>query len=548
MKKATISLATAIVTTMTMHAGYGKAPAHLDYDSLNLQAAAEYNEAIRPGHEGRNPYWNEFAVKFTYAPAFGLTPVKGAVSYRYTIEPDTMATETITGDELRIVSDRFEPISFLADRPDVPLTPVWHLIPASHVILTVEAIDRKGRSAGIAGTRKFLRDFGFRGPYRNPVRPYREAAVKGMMFIHNMAEVQSWLTSELPDLSYTYYAYANKIISAVIRNEVLVASHVPDKRDEALRIAEAAAGFLISQSQPPTAALAYFPPTYYSGTMAGAMDENHNATMTMDANYAVQAFLDLYDATGKREYYDRAINITRTYSRLQRRDGSFPIKVSYLTGQPVSETGAMLHSICMVAERFRRQYGETEFIPMQRKAEEWMHDVAIARFDMNAQFEDVSVLGLRPYENLTNYVAANYARYLMDKEHPTEADIQDARELLILSEDQFTHWECLPNERGYHKYNTPCVMEQYKFREPVDNSASNVSGAFLAYYRTTGDTLAYAKAKALVDNMTIQQNPQTGFLPTYWEYRNERVNELNMWANCAYTTIERLLEFDAMQP
>ena len=48
--------------------------------------------------------------------------------------------------------------------------------------------------------------------------------------------------------------------------------------------------------------------------------------------------------------------------------------------------------------------------------------------------------------------------------------------------------------------------------------------------------------------MTIQQNPQSGFLPTYWEFRSGRIDELSMWANCAYTTIERLLEFDAMQP
>lgn len=61
------------------------------------------------------------------APAFGLTPVKGATSYRYTIAPDTLATETITGDQLRIVSDHFEPISFLADRPDAPLTPAQNV-------------------------------------------------------------------------------------------------------------------------------------------------------------------------------------------------------------------------------------------------------------------------------------------------------------------------------------------------------------------------------------------------------------------------------------
>lgn len=546
MKKVLITTALCMAAVGAAYARFEKAPAAIDYARIDSVAAVEYGRPIRPGYEGRNPFWNEFAIKFTYAPAFGFEPVKGAAAYRYTVVMDTVAREPDPGENLRIVSNSFEPLSFTADRPDCPLTPIWSRIPASYVTLTVEAMDKKGNVMQTAGTRSFLRDFGFRGPYHDAVRSYREAAIKGMLFIHNLAEVQSWLTSDVPDMNYPFYAYANKIISAIIRNECRVAEYVAAKRDEALRIAGSAARFLIEQSQPDTAALAYFPPTYYSGTMAGAMDENQDATMTMDANYAVQAFLDLYDATGSREYYDRALGITRTYANLQRPDGSFPIKVSYQTGKPVSETGAMLHSICMTADRFRRQYGVTEFLDMQRRAEEWMSDVAIASFDMNAQFEDVSVFGLKPYENLTNYVAANYVRYLMGKENPTDADIRDARELMQLCEDQFTHWDCLPNERGYHRYNTPCVMEQYKFREPVDNSAANVSGGFLAYYKVTGDTLAFAKAKALIDNMTIQQNQQTGFLPTYWEYRNVRVNEMLMWANCAYTTIERLLEFDAM--
>ncbi len=533
----------AIVAIGSNAATYTTAPDTLDYKELNTRAAAEYLQPIRPGYEERNPFWNEFSIKFTYAPAFDFQPVDNAATYRYTIICDTAGREPAPGERPLLASPRFKPVTFTASTPRASLQPVWDSIPPARVILTVEALDGNGNVLAEVAKRKFLRDFGFNGPYNSPVRPYREAALKGMLFMHKLPQVQSWLTSPVPDMTYPYYAYANKIISAIVRNEVLVSRYMPSERDEALTIARNAADFLIKNSQPDTAPLPAFPPTYYTETMAGSLSE----TMTMDANYATQAFLDLFDATADSTYYNQALKITRTYLKLQRPDGSFPIKISYITGEPLSDTGAMLHSICMVADRMQSQYGTTEFEDMKQRAERWMHDVAIRSFDMTAQFEDVSVMGLKPYENLTNYVAANYARYLMAKDHPTPADIEDARDLMRLCEDQFTHWNYLPNVYGYRRYNTPCVMEQYRFREPVDNSASNVSGGFLALYKVCGDPLDYAKAKALIDNMTIQQNQQTGYLPTYWEYRNQRVNEMDMWANCALTTIERLLEFDAMQ-
>lgn len=538
--KTSLALLAAVVvsTSATLAVNHDKAPATLDYETLNRQACEEYSVPLRPGYEEVNPYWNEFSTKFIYAPAFDFAPVEGAVSYRYAIGPDTVPGKSID----------FAPLTFTAGSPGLSLSPVWSHVPVTKVLLTVEGLDGKGRVVGVAGQRVFRRDFAYSGPYNGPARSYREAALKGMLFIHNLPQVKAWLTKSEPDMTYTYYAYANKIVSAIIRNECLVAANVPSQRDDALAIARAAARFLMDNSQPATAPLAYFPPTYYKGQMAGVADAGETATMTMDANYTVQALLDLYDATVDSVYYRRALDITRTYVRLQRSDGSWPIKVSYDTGEPVSETGAMLHSICMVADRMARQYGVTEFVPMLDKAERWMHDVALRTFDLNAQFEDVSVLGLKPYENLTNYVAANYARYLLDKAEPTAADIADARQLIQLSEDQFVHWDCLPDSDGLRHYNTPCVVEQYKFRVPVDNSAANVSGALLRYYKVTGDTLAYAKAKALVDNMTIQQHAQSGYLPTYWDYRNARADELSMWTNCAYTVIERLLEFAAMQP
>ena len=56
------------------------------WSELNAKAADEYLEPIRPGYEGRNPYWNIFAKKFTYAPAFDFKEVEGAESYRFVVK------------------------------------------------------------------------------------------------------------------------------------------------------------------------------------------------------------------------------------------------------------------------------------------------------------------------------------------------------------------------------------------------------------------------------------------------------------------------------
>ena len=54
-------------------------------ERLHRAAMREYLNPIRPGYEGRNPFWNAFATKFIYAPAFGFEPVENAVKYRFTV-------------------------------------------------------------------------------------------------------------------------------------------------------------------------------------------------------------------------------------------------------------------------------------------------------------------------------------------------------------------------------------------------------------------------------------------------------------------------------
>ena len=343
MKLLTITL----LTTCTLLCGCcgsdcGTADASLDYAAINAQAAEQYLRPIRPGYEGRNPFWNGFAKKFIYAPAFDFDEVAGAANYRFTVVP--------LGEETQASW------SFTADSPKAALTPVWGEIPVGRVRLTVEGLDASGKALGKAGEREFLRDYPFTGPYTPAVRDYRQAALMGLLYIHRMPEIQYWAEHTEPDMNYRHNTYPCKIIGATIRAEALLARLLPAHKEQATRIARNAAQFLIDQSRPAGDPLAFFPPTYYKDLIASKRAENQNKTMTMEAASAGHAFLDLYDLTGDKAYYDRALGIADTYVRLQREDGSLPIKVDFVTGEPVNDACAMLHPLLRYFQRLKAQH------------------------------------------------------------------------------------------------------------------------------------------------------------------------------------------------
>ncbi|MBQ8060332.1 MAG: hypothetical protein IJ205_00100 [Bacteroidales bacterium] len=499
-----------------------------NWSKLNSKAADEYLEPIRPGYEGRNPYWNIYAKKFTYAPAFDFKEVEGADSYRFVV------TDANGKD-----------FSFNAKSPHDPLSPVWNDIPVGDTRLCVLAVNKDGQVLDTAGTRKFFRDFPFQGPYHEATLPYRESAIKAAYFIHKMPSVQYWLDHTEPDMSYNLNTYATKIIGATVINECIVAKEIPSLREEALTMARNAAEFLIAQSRPEEDPLAFIPPTYYQELVSSGREENKDKTMTMEACRAVDVFLTIYDETKDERYFKQAIGIMNSLQKLQRPDGSLPIKVDFITGEPVNDVGAMLGPFVSVIQRLEKDYGINDYDKMRTAAEDWMRKVAVSTFNMTGQFEDVSVLGLHMYENLTNCTAAPYARYLLGKDVVSPEDLADAIDLIRLSEDQFVYWDFLPNKNGIKPFCAPCVFEQYKYEMAVDNSSCNVANAYLSLYEETGDRLAYAKGKALIDNLTIVQDQITGRIPTLLAFRG-KMKEYNtfFWINCCVASIQTLLRMD----
>ena len=515
---------------ITVLAGCGEVTSEKNWKKLNAQAAKEYLEPIRPGYEGRNPYWNVFAKKFIYAPAFDFKEIAGADRYRFLIKG----------------KDGFD-CSFEAKSPHAPLTTVWNDVPVGDTELYVLALGKDGEVIDTAGTKKFFRDFPFSGPYHGATIPYRESAMKAAVFIHKMPSVQYWLDHTEPDMSYNLNTYATKIIGATIINECIVAHEIPSRREEALKIARNAAEFLIAQSRPEGDPLAFVPPTYYQELVSSGREENKDKTMTMEGCRAVNVFLTLYDETKEERYLNQAKGIMNTMQRLQRPDGSLPIKVDFLTGEPVNDVGAMLGPLVTVIQRLEKDYGINDYDNMRIPAEDWMRNVAVSTFNLTGQFEDVSVLGLNMYENLTNCTAAPYAQYLLDKDTVSPEDLADAVDLIRLSEDQFVHWDFLPNKDGIKPFCAPCVFEQYKYEMAVDNSSCNVANAYLSLYEKTGDRLAFEKGKALIDNLTVVQNQITGRIPTLLEFRG-RQQEPNtfFWINCCVASIQTLLRMDKL--
>ena len=58
----------------------------LNYEELNAQALEEYLQPVHPGIRGEVPFWNKYATKYIYAPAFDFDDVENAVGYTYTAE------------------------------------------------------------------------------------------------------------------------------------------------------------------------------------------------------------------------------------------------------------------------------------------------------------------------------------------------------------------------------------------------------------------------------------------------------------------------------
>jgi len=506
-------------------------------ESKVLQEIAlnESKTPVHPGLPGEIPFWNTFAIRFIYAPAFNFPEIEGAESYKFIIQTEL----------------RDSIISFTAEKPWVPLSEVWSEIPVGRVKLTVKAL-KNNEVIGYSGEREFYRASPYKGPYHAKRMDYGESAAKLLRYLFNAPYIQYWKLHGDPDPSYGLYCYPSKMFSAVINGMLLFSELTEDQteKNEAIQIALFAADYLINISEKQSKPLEYFPPTYTGPIYADMVDEWRGESladriMLIYPATAGIAYLDLYDYTQDKKYFDAAIRIAETYRRIQLENGTWHLLLFVENGEPVASNFVIPTGVYQFLNRLENQYGVQGYEECLSRAMKWIEENLANDFNWEGQFEDQKP-GDR-YMNLSKGQACSYALHLFKIAKGDTNKISLAEEIVRFAEDQFVIWENpVPvNEWKISSENwiTPCVLEQYNFYTPVNASSANMIELFTTTYENTGNTLYLVKAIDLANTLLKVQDPESGHYPTYL------VSNLlgqEGWINCmVYTagTVKELNDF-----
>lgn len=491
-------------------------------------------EPLRPGKPGEAPFWNGFAPRFVFAPAFDYKPVAGATKYRF---------------ELKSLKDgsahRFE-----AAEPFAPLSPIWAAMPAGEFELKVTGLSARGTELGVAGEGKYFRAAPFDGPYLKPLMPYDASGSLALDKALAKPFVQHWLTHKEPDWDYYYYRYPAKLFGSLVVGAVTQA-RVKAGTAEAKRMTELGrivADHLIGISFPAGAPLEYFPPAYGGKTVGKNAKSHMQLTnyMSIAAAESGQAFLDLHDLTGDRKYFEAAQRIAQTYLKTQLPNGTWTLYVNHETGQPTAPKPAIPTSTINYLERLKNDYRVEGLQPAIDRAFAWIMENPVKDFEWLAQYEDVGLTDTPKYRRMSREQPCDLAIYLFKTRAQDPKMVALAEDLIRFSEDQFITWEEM-EDIVVHGNNTkrqpfddkarppgwysktwlmPVVHEQYGFWMPSGRNTGLMIETYWHAYRVTKKEVYLAKALSIANNFTRVQSLHEGEYPTMFT-----PHPMNYWLN-----------------
>jgi maltose/maltodextrin transport system substrate-binding protein len=264
----------------------------------------------------------------------------------------------------------------------------------------------------------------------------------------------------------------------------------------------------------------------------------------------VFGYLDLYDATGENKYMEAALRAARTYLKIRREDGTWPLVVNRHTGEVLKSKPVIPTWVLFFFERLHKQYRLTEFAEAAEQIAAWILAHPAEGFHWDSQFEDVKIK--EPYRKMAYEQAADTAYYLLSNYPDDEEKVRLAEELLRYVEDQFIVWEkptdgwkTLGLPGGPTKYAqyavdtwiAPAVIEQYGF-VLVARATAVVMRVYAKAYEVTGREVYLAKAKSLANTLVVtQQYHGGGEIPSF-----PMTSQQIIWTNNSVYTALFLLE------
>ncbi|HBY52981.1 MAG TPA: hypothetical protein DEH15_11125 [Marinilabiliales bacterium] len=503
-------------------------------DSLLNQKLCEQSKAeclipIRPGIQGIQPFWNEKAVMFKYAPSFQNNQSSWIIPnpsyYRY-------AAFSFKDNQYYI---------FTADSPYEALTPIWDKLPVGGVYLKVEAISLDEKDAGLAGSRFFTKAASFCPPYPKADYSYQEALEKGLQFLYHQEHIQHWINAGTPDHGHhKLYCYSALEVGSVVNGMLLYNRHYP-RNDTSISIACKAADYIILNAEPEGSPLAFFPKVY-EGTNMFAGNYKGEIIMTEPASTGL-SFLALYDRTGEMKYLNYAVRIADTYSKTQLESGTWYIRIYKENGIPASEELCIPINIVNFLTLLVEKYKFPKYQSVMESALSWIWENPMKTYNWSGQFEDVAAL--KPYQNLSKYEASWFAQYLIRHSESDTNYVALAKELTAFCEDQFVVWEkpgIYDNwGNSSERWRVPAVLEQYQCYVPIDASVVQMIHTFYSIYLRTDEPIYLHKAIALANSL-VNSQLDNGMIPTFWVPGFEE-----FWNNCmvsSLTLLERLITLD----
>ncbi len=506
------------------------------------QAREESMQPIRPGIPEEHHFWNRYSERFIHAPAFNFAPLLGSKFYRF----------IITSKEDK------RTYRFDADKPWVPLTPVWDELPIGRYQLIIKAMmSNEDQSPPLVGRRAFIKSPSFPGIQNEPAYPYRESGYRCLHDVLHQPKVQHWLKHKRPDPDYPLWCHPSKIMSSLIAGMIGYAKYFPDaeERDQALRVADIVVDFFMNMAEPAGKPLEYWTPTHWDGVDRGDHPYFHNEIMTNVPTAAAEMLLDLYEFNKEEKHLIAAKRIADTYVKTQGKEGTWPLLIDSETGQAKKADKLIPAEVIRLFDRLIDHYDCTEYAAPRQRAFDYIMENPVKTFNWQAQFEDTRPQAL--YKNLAFREPTVFCWILLDDsdEHPDYIPL--AEEILRFVEDQFVVWSAddplihhhpwFKKEWKWHPkvpsgepdWFLPGVLEQYKFYTPIARSSDMLFKAYLKAYERTGKKIYHAKAVALANTLTVAQEYHGGGeIPTHLR---KNLPEKN-WLNCGIYPAILLIE------
>lgn len=492
---------------------------------------------VRPGNpEMGAPFWNRNAAKFIYPPAFDFRQHWMAKEYRF----------TVWGADGK-------PREFRAAKPWAPLTPVWDDLPVGRTVVLCEGVSADNVVPVVSTPRVFWKDAVFTGKYPPKARSYREAARMAYEFLFRFEPFATFMKTGRPDPGFDKNGYPSKTHAATIRAMLAAAEVLPEHREEALKLARLAGDFLLAGSLGPDSPLPGWPLTYLTadGQKCQHPESKGRIMLLYPAEVGI-AYVDLFKATGETKWKDGALQIARTYLKVRRSDGSWPLVVDEKTGVALTENPLVPIQPMELFRRIGTDLNWWEFRNAAGECQAWIEREIVAGWDWEGQFEDVAPSAR--YDNLTKHNCLDYMLYRLRNFPKADGALGFASDALRFAEDQFVFWEvpynpkdgtcvfCPQGDGGSggrgRSFRVPCVVEQYACYNPVDGSAAKLILGWIAYGKAAKDEPSLAKARAMADSMTRMQTPE-GYIPTWWWGDSIGLGH-DPWINCHILSAEAL--------